>query len=205
MQNQPKRGTRGRYVSAGAVFDREADLYIAREMPGSSRENLLDNAYETRYTESPEPVLAEKQQTVEKNSAVHMGPLDVLLREIRKDRISAALCAILFVLFVGLGILYVSKTMQIRKDIQAIDVFRTNESFFMEKNVELERQLEQARSATRIRNQAQNNLGMLRREKADIREIYIQLPEDEEESKQNMQAETKFELLDALLNLIGIF
>ena len=205
MQNQPKRGTRGRYVSAGAVFDREADLYIAREMPGSSRENLLDNAYETRYTESPEPVLAEKQQTVEKNSAVHMGPLDVLLREIRKDRTSAALCAILFVLFVGLGILYVSKTMQIRKDIQAIDVFRTNESFFMEKNVELERQLEQARSATRIRNQAQNNLGMLRREKADIREIYIQLPEDEEESKQNMQAETKFELLDALLNLIGIF
>ncbi len=204
MQRQVKRGSRGEFVSAGVIYDNESELYIAREMPGSSRENLRDNAYANRYTESPDPVLGSRE-TAGKPRRVQAGPLDIVIRELKKDRIAALMCGILFIVFLGLGMLYISKVMQIQKDLQAIDVYRTNESFFAEKNIELEQKLELAQSGERIRNQALNSLGMLRREKADIREIYIQLPDDVGESVQNTQVETKFGLLDALLNLIGIF
>ena len=194
MQRQVKRGSRGEFVSAGVIYDNESELYIAREMPGSSRENLRDNAYANRYTESPDPVLGSRE-TAGEPRRVQAGPLDMVIRELKKDRIAALMC----------GMLYISKVMQIQKDLQAIEIYRTNESFFAEKNIELEQKLELAQSGERIRNQALNNLGMLRREKADIREIYIQLPDDVGESVQNTQVETKFGLLDALLNLIGIF
>lgn len=204
MQRQVKRGSRGEFVSAGVIYDNESELYIAREMPGSSRENLRDNAYANRYTESPDPVLGSRE-TAGKPRRVQAGPLDIVICELKKDRIAALMCGILFIVFLGLGMLYISKVMQIQKDLQAIEVYRTNESFFAEKNIELEQKLELAQSGERIRNQALNSLGMLRREKADIREIYIQLPDDVGESVQNTQVETKFGLLDALLNLIGIF
>ena len=204
MQRQVKRGSRGEFVSAGVIVDNESELYIAREMPGSSRENLRDNAYANRYTESPDPVLGSRE-TAGEPRRVQAGPLDIVIRELKKDRIAALMCGILFIVFLGLGMLYISKVMQIQKDLQAIEIYRTNESFFTEKNIELEQKLELAKSGERIRNQALNSLGMLRREKADIREIYIQLPDDVGEGVQNTQVETKFGLLDALLNLIGIF
>lgn len=203
MQRREKRGSRGEFMSAGAVYNSDSDLYIAREIPGGPREKLRDNAYANRQRVSPDPALAGERRVTKARK--RGGFLNALSREIRKDRVSAVLCAVLFAVFIGLGILYISKSMQIQSDLQAIEVFRTNERFFRERNLDLERKLEQARSATRIRNEALNNLGMLRREKADIREIYIQLPEDTGESVQNTQAETKFELLDALLNLVGIF
>jgi len=204
MQRKVKRSSRGEYMSAGVIYDNESELYIAREMPGSSRENLRDNAYANRYTESPEPVLG-STAAVKGQRRVQAGPLDILVRELKKDRLAAFMCGILLIVFLGLGMLYISKVMQIQKDLKAIEVYRANESFFAEKNIELEQKLELAKSGERIRNQALNSLGMLRREKADIREIYIQLPEDAGENEQNTQVETKFELLDALLNLIGIF
>ncbi|MBQ7488214.1 MAG: hypothetical protein IJT77_12035 [Clostridia bacterium] len=205
MQKQTGRGSRSRYSTAGAVYDEREELYIAREMAGSARDKLRDNAYATRGVESPEPLLNQPARQSAPAARQQMGPLDALLREISRDRLSATLCVILFCLFLFLGYVYLQKRTVIDNDLRAIQEFRNKESYFLEKNAEMERALALAKSSERIRNQAQNSLGMLRREKAEVQEIYVQLPEKTNLPGEEAAAEeSQFGLFDALLNLIGV-
>ncbi|MBQ8093126.1 MAG: hypothetical protein IJ242_06080 [Clostridia bacterium] len=204
MQKQERRGVYGRYTSAGAVYDEERDLYIARERAGGARDKLIDNAYATRSNDSPEPVLGIGTTNPAQGKAQKMGPLDHLLLAIRQDRVGATLCIFLFAILLGLGVIYLQKSGQVREDLKAIELYRSKEAYFQQENDKLEAALARARSDERIRNQAQNTLGMMRREKAEVRELYIQLPEETGNLQANTEEETKFELLDALLNLVGL-
>ena len=204
MQRQNRRGSRGRYSTAGAVYDEAEELYIARDAAGSARDNLRDNAFATRRVVSPEPLLNQPVQRTVPAVRQQMGPIDVFLREVSRDRLSAILCAILFCLFLFLGFMYMHKRAEMREDLSAIEMYRERESYYLNENAKMERDLAKAKSAERIRNQAQNNLGMLRREKAQVQELYIQMPEESNMPDEDLaEEEAEFGLLDALLNLIG--
>ena len=59
-----------------------------------------------------------------------------------------------------------------------------------------------AQSGEIIRNRAQNEYGMIRRERADTRKIYIQIPDSTEIRNDEEQEEPRFELLDVLLGTL---
>ena len=71
-------------------------------------------------------------------------------------------------------------------------------------NERLEQQLELAQSGERIRNLAQNELGMLRPERAEIRTIYIQTGEDGTANQVQKQEKPKLGVLDILLGLLDV-
>ena len=73
-----------------------------------------------------------------------------------------------------------------------------------QENEALTRQLELASSGERIRNLAQNELGMLRRERANQETIYIRTDNIQNTAVQQDE-EPRMELLDVLLGLIDVF
>ena len=66
-------------------------------------------------------------------------------------------------------------------------------------------QLEIAGSGERIRNLAQNELGMLRRERAQTETIYIQAPDKKAREEAQTVGQTHMEILDFLLGLLNVF
>ena len=68
----------------------------------------------------------------------------------------------------------------------------------------LEQQLELAQSGERIRNLAQNELGMLRPERTETRTIYIQTGEDGTANQVQKQEKPKLGVLDILLGLLDV-
>ena len=69
----------------------------------------------------------------------------------------------------------------------------------------LAQQLEIAGSGERIRNLAQNELGMLRRERAQTETIYIQAPDKKAREEAQAVGQTHMEILDFLLGLLNVF
>ena len=69
----------------------------------------------------------------------------------------------------------------------------------------MQQQLMAAESGDRIRNRAQNELGMLRRERAQTETIYIQAPEKKAQDEAQALSENHMEILDFLLGLLNVF
>ena len=61
-----------------------------------------------------------------------------------------------------------------------------------------------ARSGERIRNLAQNELGMLRPERAMTQKIYIQAPDSTAAATLQNTEEPRMEMLDILLGLLNV-
>ena len=179
------RVSRGRYVSAGYTRQQERqtkqekDLYIAEDPAGSARENLRDlnkTGYrvERPWRDTPDPAL--QHQAEPEREAVRvvrkaakkkqMGPVDHLLAEIRRDRTGVTVCAMLaatmLVMAAAWGRNMVSGV-SIQRDIEH---YQAQTISLQRENEKLTQQLEIAESGERIRNLAQNELGMLRRERA---------------------------------------
>ena len=70
---------------------------------------------------------------------------------------------------------------------------------------EFERQLELARGGERIRNLAQNELGMLRPERAQKQSVYIQSIDTGTRARQEQTQEPRMDTLDILLGLLSVF
>ena len=88
---------------------------------------------------------------------------------------------------------------------QMIDSYQAQTASFEQENEQLAQQLEMAKSGERIRNLAQNELGMLRPERAQTETIYIQAPETVTQELVQESEEPQMDLLDFLLGMLNVF
>ena len=188
-----------RYASAG--YHVEDVPYIERVRAGSEPDNLRDlnrRGY-NRDTESPESVFETGRAAREPEQS---GFAAALRREIAADKSAAVTCAFLLTLILALGAVWMGKNAESLRNRRQIEAYNQWTLSLISENESLRQQLDRMQSGERIRNLAQNQYGMLRRERADTRKIYIQAPENLRTGTALTTEEPQFELLDFLLGLL---
>ena len=195
-----------RFVDAG--YTAENDLYIAKNRAGGPQDRLRDLNRRGYAGESPDPILlrqpgrpqaARKENRREERRE---GLLAWWLREASEDRAAALACLLLACLIFALGLVWSAKGLRGADNRRSIAAFNTATLSLIRENEQLAAQLAYAQNGERVRNRAQNELGMLRRERAETHQIYIQLPEDTDSRKADMPEEPHFEPLDVMLGIL---
>ena len=217
------RVSRGRYVSAGYAEKRtrpaadERELYISADPAGSARENLRDlnrTGYrsERPWRDTPDPALqtaapeTQRRAPARKTAArKQLGPIDRLLAEIRRDRKGVAVCAMLAATMLVMAAAWGRNMVSGVNAQRSIERYQAQTITLRQENEKLAQQLEIAGSGERIRNLAQNELGMLRRERAQTETINIQAPEKKAQDEAQALSENHLEILDFLLGLLNVF
>ncbi|MDO5378674.1 MAG: hypothetical protein Q4G52_10105 [Clostridia bacterium] len=214
---------RSKYTSAGYSAQAEGEagdkLYIPRVPAGSKQEDLIDlnrlgYRAERPWRDTPDPLFEqeEKKEPEKKAPAAprrkargRQGLLSYLEREAKKAKRDAALCVLLFSGILVLVAAWGQKMVEgvsIQNDIARYEQMTVA---LLKENESLTQQLEMARSGERIRNLAQNELGMLRPERAQTETIYIRTPNLVSGETAQQNEETKLEALDLLLGLLNLF
>ena len=171
--------SRGQYASDGSAGERE--LYISAVPAGSAQDNLRD--FNRR-----------KKAGFVERAAYHA----------RRDRKGVIACVALSCAMLMMTALWGGRMVdgvQLARDIAS---YQSQTLALQQENEALTRQLELASSGERIRNLAQNELGMLRRERANQETIYIRTDNIQNTAVQQDE-EPRMELLDVLLGLIDVF
>ena len=161
----------------------------------------MDQTYENAWKDSPEPPIrydAQMPRTKRKQTV-----LERFRNAVRQDRLGAACCAILLFFFLLTGALWLQRLADMRENVRMITYYRDLESYYNNENAKIEQRIASAMDGASIRNLAQNSLGMLRPERANTQEIYIQLPDEEEYRSAQSGEEVKPELLDLVLGFLG--
>ena len=214
MMASVKATSRGRYTAAGYTGRAERDLYIAAAPAGSAQDNLLDfnrKGYrsERPWNETPEPLFEQEKAVPQpakkrRSKTQKKSFFDQLFYHARKDRkgvvICAALCCAMMMMVAAWGGEMVDGVV-LARDIQT---YQIQTKYIHAENESLMRQQEMASSGERIRNLAQNELGMLRPERANQETIYIRATETSAAEAQQT-GEQQMELLDVLLGLLNVF
>lgn len=217
------RVSRGRYVSAGYAEKRtrpaadERELYISADPAGSARENLRDlnrTGYrsERPWRDTPDPALQKATPKTQRRAPARkaaarkqLGPIDRLLAEIRRDRKGVAVCAMLAATMLVMAAAWGRNMVSGVNTQRSIERYQAQTITLRQENEKLAQQLEIAGSGERIRNLAQNELGMLRRERAQTETIYIQAPDKKAREEAQAVGQTRMEILDFLLGLLNVF
>lgn len=203
---------RGKYSAAGYVAQQEQPLYIADVPAGSMQDELRDYnragyRSERPWNETPYPVFeggeaavpALRRKRVKKQSL-----MDYLSAQAKKERRDVIACVVLLGVIMMMTAAWGQKMIQGVEIQRAINNYQASTVAFERENERLGQQLEMARSGERIRNLAQNELGMLRPERAMTQKIYIQAPDNlANEAVQNNE-EPRMEMLDILLGLLNV-
>lgn len=209
------RSARGRYSQAGYVGSDERTLYIAGVPAGSAQDALRDHnragyRSERPWHETPAPMF-ESAGTVARAAAprrTHAKPktfLDRLSAQARREHRDMIVCAVLFAVIMMMMAIWGQKMIEGVQIQRGISMYQTNTVAIEQENERLSQRLEQARGGERIRNLAQNELGMLRPERAKTETIYIRtLDTPAQKTVQNTE-EPRMELLDILLGLLNVF
>lgn len=193
-------------------------MYIADVPAGSAQDDLRDlnragYRSERPWNDAPDPVFEEKPpvKPPKKRPAARRQPqrprtfLDRLAAQARRERRDVAVCAALVVVMMMMTAAWGQKMIRGVEIQQTIRMYQANTVAFERDNERLAQELERARDGKRIRNLAQNELGMLRPERARTETIYIQTPENvAEEPVQNIE-EPGVGMLDILLGLLNVF
>ena len=206
--------SRGQYASSGEAGERE--LYISAAPAGSAQDNLRDFnrvAYrsERPWNDSPRPAFADGDVIA---APVAPAPGKVRRRKAgfferaaayaRRDRKGVIACVALSCAMLMMTALWGGRMVdgvQLARDIAS---YQSQTLALRQENEALTRQLELASSGERIRNLAQNELGMLRRERANQETLYIRTDNIQTTAVQQDE-EPRMELLDVLLGLIDVF
>lgn len=223
------RGARGRYTTAGYAQD-QGDLYIARVPAASAQENLRDfnrrgydaldqHRAERPWRDGPQSVFERGGEAAYASGGAYAAEAvsprrpraqgedfgERLMRLVRQERREVVVCIVLAALI----LMIIASWGQ--KMIEGVEI-QNRIADFQEKTVELELQnealakdIEDARADDRIRNLAQNSLGMLRPERAEHQTIFIQTADLAAPAQQAQEEEPKMELLDILLGLLSVF
>lgn len=214
------RSARGRYSAAGYTHtqteqgSKQGELYIASVPAGSAQEELRDlnrvgYQAERPWRQTPEPLFEQSAA----GAAAEMPAGTVVRRGKAKSRSASgaaqrrrdiAACIVL-----GCAVLMIV-AMWGQKMVQGVSIQRDIE-MYQAKTVELEKeneklsqQLELAKDGERIRNLAQNKLGMLRPERAQSQTIYIQNAADVRKEQAQEQESSKLGFLDLMLGLLDM-
>ena len=212
-----KTSGRGKYTVAGYTgHDEYEALYIASAPAGSAQENLRDlnrKGYrsERPWHETPQPVFETMvadvpAQTVKRRAKTQKkrGFFELLFYHARKDRQGAAVCVALAFAMMMMVAAWGGEMVDGVVLARDIAMYQSQTRMVETENESLTRQLEMAKSGDRIRNLAQNELGMLRPERAHQETIYIRTTENVPAQTQQT-GEMRMELLDVLLGLLNVF
>lgn len=207
------RAVRGKYSQAGYV--REDVLYIA-DVPAGSRQDELRDFNRAGYrsdrpwNEVPYPVFEAAQAAevaapvVRRKRVKQKTFIDSLLAQAKRERRDVIACIVL------LGVIMMMTAAWGQKMIQGVEIQRGINNYqasaiaFERDNERLAQQLELARGGERIRNLAQNELGMLRPERAMTQTIYIQAADSSAQKTLQNSEEPRMEMLDILLGLLNV-
>ena len=207
------RVVRGKYSHAGYVSEEEnRPLYIAEIPAGSLQDDLRDYnragyRSERPWNETPYPVFEGGETAVPAVRRKHVKQkslLDYLGAQAKKERRDVIAC------FVLLGVIMMMTAAWGQKMIQGVEIQRAINNYqastvaFERENERLGQRLEIARGGERIRNLAQNELGMLRPERAMTQKIYIQTSDLTAQKAVQKPEEPRMELLDILLGLLNV-
>ena len=204
--------SRGQYASSGSTDERE--MYIADVPAGSAQDNLRDLnrvGYRAPWTESPRPAfegvdVAELSAApVEQRPRRRKGSLyERVLYHARRDRHGFIACVVLSCAIVLMTALWCGRIVDGVRLAESIRSRETEIEILNASNETLTCQLELASSGENIRNIAQNELGMLRRERSNQVTIYIRNDSEQSAAAQVVE-EPRMELLDVLLGLLDVF
>ena len=212
----PARKERASYSRAGYAgmyhAQEERELYIAKAPAGSLQDELLDynrTGYrsERPWNETPVPVFEAEGAAV---STPRTGRrvkedsfFDWLSYHAQKEKKDVVACIVIFALILMMTAAWGQKLVEGKRLQDSIASYHAQTLAFEKDNERLTAQLEMARSGERIRNLAQNELGMLRPERAQHVTIYIQSPDTAQQTLQQNE-EPRMELLDILLGLLDV-
>lgn len=208
------RSTRSRYTAAG--YSHAQQIYIARVPAGSAQEELLDynrKGYrsERPWRETPVPAFeggAAEQQTpqrVVRRRVKQKSFLDRVAAQMRREKRDAILCGVFVAIILMVGAASGQKMIEGTKLQRDIEMYQTKTITLNQENERLSQQLEMAKSGERIRNLAQNELNMLRPERAATETIYIQTIDNHQDTMLQQNEEPRMEALDILLGLLNVF
>ena len=210
------RSARGRYSQAGYAGNEDRTLYIADVPAGSAQDELRDYnragyRSERPWHETPAPVFeAAEAAPAQQSSAPGRGRarpqtfLDRLAAQARRERRDVIVCFVLLAVIMMMLAAWGQKMIEGVEIQRSINAYQANTVAFERENERLAQQLELARGGERIRNLAQNELGMLRPERAKTETIYIRTPESTAQKTAQNTGEPRMELLDILLGLLNV-
>ncbi|MBQ8616733.1 MAG: hypothetical protein IJ418_04370 [Clostridia bacterium] len=208
------RAVRGKYSLAGYAGEENRPLYIADVPAGSAQDELRDYnragyRSERPWNETPYPAFEGAQTAaapvVRRKRVKQKSFVDYLNAQIKRERKDFIACIVL------LGVIMLMIAAWGQKMIQGVEIQRAINNYqastvaFERDNERLGQQLELARGGERIRNLAQNELGMLRPERAMTQKIYIQAPDSAAQVSVQNSEEPRMEMLDILLGLLNVF
>ena len=210
------RSVRGRYTAAG--YSHAQQMYIARVPAGSAQDELLDfnrkgyqavsdrpwrdtpvPAFEGAAVARPAPQQRVRRRVKQKSF------LDRVAAQIRREKRDAVMCAVFIAIILMVGAASGQKMIESAKLQSDIAMFQSKTIALDKDNERLSQRLEIARSGERIRNLAQNELNMLRPERAATETIYIQTVESNQDTMLQQNEEPGMEMLDILLGLLNVF
>lgn len=205
------RSTRGKYSAAGYNGEDSRQLYIARVPAGSAQDALRDlnrpgYRSERPWNETPAfeeggAAAAPVQRRAKRKKPMTLGQW--LAYHAKRERKDVAACAALLCVILTMAAMWGQNLISGTQIQNAITKYQSDTNQLNRENELLEQRLTMARSGERIRNLAQNELNMLRKERAHTETIYIQAPEKAKESLQHND-EPRMELLDVLLGLLNV-
>ena len=210
------RSARGRYSQAGYAGNEERTLYIADVPAGSAQDELRDYnragyRSERPWHETPAPVFeaaeaapAQQMPAPGRGRARPQTFLDRLAAQARRERRDVIVCFVLAAVIMMMLAAWGQKMIKGVEIQRSINAYQANTVAFERENERLAQQLELARGGERIRNLAQNELGMLRPERAKTEMIYIRTPESTAQKTAQNTGEPRMELLDVLLGLLNV-
>ena len=210
------RSARGRYSQAGYAGNEDRTLYIADVPAGSAQDELRDYnragyRSERPWHETPAPVFeAAEAAPAQQSGAPGRGrarPPTFLARlaaQARRERRDVIVCFVLLAVIMMMLAAWGQKMIEGVEIQRSINAYQANTVAFERENERLAQQLELARGGERIRNLAQNELGMLRPERAKTETIYIRTPESTAQKTAQNTGEPRMELLDVLLGLLNV-
>ena len=210
------RSARGRYSQAGYAGNEDRTLYIADVPAGSAQDELRDYnragyRSERPWNETPAPVFeaaeaapAQQMPAPGRGRARPQTFLDRLAAQARRERRDVIVCFVLAAVIMMMLAAWGQKMIKGVEIQRSINAYQANTVAFERENERLAQQLELARGGERIRNLAQNELGMLRPERAKTETIYIRTPESTAQKTAQNTGEPRMELLDILLGLLNV-
>ena len=190
------------FVQGG--FRQDDGLYEDRERAGSARDRLRDlNRIGFRDgSDGPQPYFSNGNAARKHGRKRKASFLERLRREIKADKTAAGICCFLMAVVIALGFAFVGQLRQKHINLSEIADYNRRTAALVEANETLNGELTRLTSEERIHNLAQNTYGMLRRERAETSEIYIQMPEKYTSKDASAAQEPKMEVLDILLGLM---
>ena len=209
------RSARGRYTAAG--YSHAQQMYIARVPAGSAQDELLDfnrkgyetltarpwretpvPAFEGEAVAQPLPVRRVRRRVKQKSF------LDRVAAQIRREKKDACLCAVFLAVILMVGVATGRSMIEGTRLQNDISMYQSRTIALEKESERLAQRLEIAKSGERIRNLAQNELHMLRPERALTETIYIQTIENNPDTVLQQNEEPRMEALDILLGLLNV-